>query len=823
MADARLLSLISDPAFYADPYRLYAKLRAADPVMFTELRGGSWVFTGYGDVTAGLKSEHLSNARAGAFMTMLPVELRDQFKPLAETLSRWALFYDPPRHTRIRKLMARAFAATSMDTYRTRIERVVGGLLDAVAKRGHMDVIKDFAYELPLLVIIEMLGVPVAKKAEFALWSDDIGHLLGGAAPTVELARKTQRSVVEMTDLLRGEMELRRRHPADDILTTLVHAEEDGDTLTEDEILAQCVLLLFAGHETARNLIGNGLLALLENPDELSRLRGAPSLMKGAVDELLRYDSPVQMLSRLVPRDFEYAGKAIKKGHFVMLFLGAANRDPAQFADPDRLDIGRKEKGHLSFGSGPHVCIGAQIGRLEAHVAFSALLERLPDLQLVGGRPTFTANLVLRGLTSLPITFSTRTLELVGGGSAPGLVPATRAGSPSAPVADNPFAPEHRENPYPLYTALRACAPLAYHEGLGFWIATTAESVQAVLADSDEFSSAQGIGRTRNQVVQRPTMLTRDPPDHTRLRALVSRAFTARRIAELEPRVLEIVTGLLDAGLAKGRFDLAEDFAHPLPTAVLGGLLGVEQERLSDLMRWSEDIFKSVAGIGGHDRQRTKQSYLEFDAYFEKKVGERRRERQADLLGELVAQHEDNDALSTSEILNFCMLLFIAGSETTTNLVTNAVLALEKNPGEARKLRADPSLVPGAIEETLRYDSPVQGIFRTTRRAMDRFGKKLDADEKVCALIASANRDPAVFPDPDRFDVERAPNTHIAFGRGIHYCLGAALARLEAKVAITQILGRTREIYADPTGAPRRLATPMVRGMERYPVVLVPA
>jgi cytochrome P450 len=399
--------LLANPAFYADPYSTYARLRETDPVMFSELRGGSWIVTGYKDVAAGLNSNHLSNARSRGFLMMLPPEARDEFKPLAEALSGWALFQDPPRHTRIRRLMAKAFAQTSIDGYRGRIEAVTARLLDGPASRGRMDVMAEFAYELPLLVIIELLGVPLGKKAEFAVWSDDVAKLLGGAAPSVELARKTQNSVAEMTTFLRAEMEDRRRSPRNDILTTLVRAEEEGDALTDEEILAQCVLLLFAGHETTRNLIGNGLLALLENPDELERVRKDPPSTRNAIEELLRYDSPVQMLSRVVMQDFEFAGRELKKGQFAMLFLGSANRDGAQFPDPDRLDVSRKARGHLSFGGGPHICLGAQIGRLEAQIAFTALLERFPDLKLEGARPTFAANFVLRGLKSLPITFST--------------------------------------------------------------------------------------------------------------------------------------------------------------------------------------------------------------------------------------------------------------------------------------------------------------------------------------------------------------------------------------------------------------------------------
>lgn len=388
----------------------------------------------------------------------------------------------------------------------------------------------------------------------------------------------------------------------------------------------------------------------------------------------------------------------------------------------------------------------------------------------------------------------------------------------------NPFTAAHLDNPYPAFAELRACGPLVYHEELGFYIATTFESVRAVLSTSDEFISGKGIGLARHEVVQRPTMLTRDPPDHTRLRALVSRAFTPRRIAELEARISELVGSLLTEGLVRGGFDLVKDFADPLPSLVISELLGVEPERRTDMERWSTDIVKAVAGVYPQlDRERARQSYLEFDAYFAGKVEERRRRRKDDLLGALVVAHEEQGALSTVEIVSFCMLLFIAGTETTANLITNATLLLLAHPEQERKLRAAPQLIGGLIEETLRYDPPVQGMFRTTRRAVERFGVTIAADQKVLALIAAGNRDPAAFPEPERFDLLRTPNPHLSLGSGIHYCLGASLARLEAKVALGELFRRTRELAPDPAGGAERLSTPIVRGMVRYPVILSPA
>lgn len=386
----------------------------------------------------------------------------------------------------------------------------------------------------------------------------------------------------------------------------------------------------------------------------------------------------------------------------------------------------------------------------------------------------------------------------------------------------NPFAREHRENPYPAYAALRARGPLVYLEKLGFWVATSAASVMEVLTDAEHFSSAKGIGRTRNEVIQRPTMLTRDPPEHTRLRALVNRVFTPRRIAELEGRINQIINEHLQVGLDERRFDFVLGLARPLPTLVLASLLNVDEAILPDLVRWSDDIFRTVAGLGGpEDRARAHQSYLEFDAYFGAQIEARRQSHQEDLLGMLVTAHDEHAALSTVEIVSFCMLLFIAGTETTTNLLSNALHALMLHPKEAAALRESPEYVNEIVEETLRYDPPVQGIFRTTRQEIERYGVKLAADQKVCALIASANRDPSGRQNPDLFDPKRSPQSHLAFGHGAHYCLGAPLARLETRLALTQLFSKTKSIRA--SGEATYLDMAMVRGLASCPIELEPA
>jgi cytochrome P450 len=267
-----------------------------------------------------------------------------------------------------------------------------------------MDVIRDFAYPLPVIVIAEMLGVPPQDRDKFKHWSDDLGE---GLEPilTPEQIRRADRSVVEIGEYFRGIIRERRKDPRDDMVSALAAAEEQGDRLNEDELLATLILLLAAGNETTTNLIGNGLLALLRNPGELRRLRDAPALMDTAIEELLRYDSPVQMTFRTALQDLEVGGHPVRKGQPCALILGAANRDPAVFPEPDTLDLGRTGARHFSFGYGNHFCLGAPLARVEGRIALDTLLRRMPYLRL-GGRPEWRPTLVLRGLRTLPVTFT---------------------------------------------------------------------------------------------------------------------------------------------------------------------------------------------------------------------------------------------------------------------------------------------------------------------------------------------------------------------------------------------------------------------------------
>lgn len=311
------------------------------------------------------------------------------------------LVLDPPDHTRLRNLVNKAFTPRTVERLRPRVEAIAAEILDHIDSADGFDLVRDFAYPLPVIVIAEMLGVPAADRAAFQQWS---AVLVRGLDPLV--SEEEQEVVFDardaLLDYLRGVLMQRRREPQDDMLTSLIAAEENGDIFSEGELLAMCNLLLVAGHETTVNLLGNGALALLENPDQLDRLRRDPELIGTAVDELLRYTSPVQWTGRVAAAEIELGGRTIQPPQSVIGILGAANRDPEVFIDPDRLDLGRHPNPHVAFGRGIHFCLGAPLAHLEAEVAMPMLLERFPRLRMAGEpeqRPTW----VLRGLRRLPV------------------------------------------------------------------------------------------------------------------------------------------------------------------------------------------------------------------------------------------------------------------------------------------------------------------------------------------------------------------------------------------------------------------------------------
>lgn len=370
----------------ANPYPTYQRLRERDPVHRMRLVN-AWVLTRYEDVQAVLQDHHrFSNQEAGA-------------GDREYTKDRSMLDLDPPDHTRLRSLVSKAFTPRSVAALGPRIEKIVEGLLDEVSGEDRFDLIDSFAFPLPIIVIAEMLGVPAEDLDRFKDWSNDIVLSLEPIL-TREQRERFRRSEQELYEYFEGIIALRRQDPQDDLVSALLAAEEEGDRLSHGELLATLLLLLVAGNETTRNLIGNGMLALLRNPGELQRLKGEPELIETAIDELLRYDSPVQLDGRTALEDVELGGKTIGTGQQVVSVVGAANRDPEAFSDPDRLDIGREEKSHISFGRGIHYCLGASLAKLEGRIAFEGLLERFSSMRLAA-MPQQRKQVVLRGVEDL--------------------------------------------------------------------------------------------------------------------------------------------------------------------------------------------------------------------------------------------------------------------------------------------------------------------------------------------------------------------------------------------------------------------------------------
>jgi cytochrome P450 len=388
----------------ADPYPSYHRLRSEDPIHW-DASDSRWVLTRYSDVVSMFRNPAASADRASALTALAPPSVR----PLLAFRGNSMLNSDAPKHTRLRLLVSKAFTARAVEAMTNKIQQLVDGFLDSVQSRGHMDVVAELAYPLPVTVIAEMLGVPSADRERFKHWSDDFALIAGGAGSvgefTMDEYHRITQAYQDLTAYLALVVAERRVNPRDDLLSALARAEEAGDRLSEGELYANATLLLVAGNETTTNLIGNGVLALLRNPDQLARLRASPALVASAVEELLRYDSPVQFTTRLLKEDIAMGGKTLRTGQLVLLLIGAANRDPSQFADPDRLDITRTDNKHLAFGLGSHFCLGAQLARLEARVVLESLLRRMPGLRLEGDMPAYRSHFNLRGLKSLPVSF----------------------------------------------------------------------------------------------------------------------------------------------------------------------------------------------------------------------------------------------------------------------------------------------------------------------------------------------------------------------------------------------------------------------------------
>lgn len=396
----------ANPVINADPFPIFSRLRDEDPVHWSPAMK-AWVVTRYDDVKQiAVAGTEMSANRLAPFFAAVPSDSRGGYASLITYLGNWMVFRDPPDHTRLRRLFTKAFTSRSVKALEPNIEQIVGLLLDEMDRKsrldGTVDWIADFAYPLPATVMMDLLGVARGELMRVKDWSDDIALFIGTARATADKYQRAEAGAKAMADYFRGILVQRAADPQDDIISQLV--SEQNERLTDDEIIATCILLLFAGHETTTNLIGNGLYYTMKSPDQWMRLKDDPALADPAIEEWLRYDGPSGALARVIIADVEFGGKQLAAGQRLFAFVNAANRDPRQFADADRFDIGRTPNAHLTFGHGIHFCLGASLARLEGQIALRALVERFPNITLAtADEPPWKDSVILRGMESLPL------------------------------------------------------------------------------------------------------------------------------------------------------------------------------------------------------------------------------------------------------------------------------------------------------------------------------------------------------------------------------------------------------------------------------------
>jgi cytochrome P450 len=398
------LSHLLDPEVLADPYPLYRRLRSESPVHWDPYLH-AWIVTRYEDVITVLSRFSAARTPTPAFFEALGAP---EVSPIAEVMHKQMLFLDGPAQTRVRKLAAPAFLPGRVRALHGHIQEIATRLIDDVVARGtgRMDLLADFAEPLPAIVTVELLGVPVEDHVRLKEWSVTFAQMLGNFQHNPDRLADVHRAVEHLRGYFQSAIREQRKRPRDGLIHVLMTSEADGDRLTDEEIVANCIVTMVGGLETTTNLIGNGVLTLLRNPDQMNRLRADVDLMPAAVEELLRYESPSQHTARLAPDDVVLGGKQIRKRQAVIAVMAAGNRDPERFPDPDRLDFDRPNNQHLAFGWGPHFCFGAPLARVEGQIAFASLLHRFPVLEMTSAPLVWRDNLGLRGLESLPLTFS---------------------------------------------------------------------------------------------------------------------------------------------------------------------------------------------------------------------------------------------------------------------------------------------------------------------------------------------------------------------------------------------------------------------------------
>jgi cytochrome P450 len=772
------------------PHHVFTRLRAQAPILFhppgkTVDGEGFWVLSRHDDVLAAAEDPAFSSqgggGRAGGGTHIDDLAAGVHAGTMINTM-------DDPRHRCLRDQVSPATdpAALEIDL-RVIAENLVA---EAVAK-GEGDLTAAIAAPMALRTSLRLLGIDRRDWPPLEAWADvSVGFEDRHSGGDSERSQNARMALYMYST---GLLAARKAAPGKDLLSLAARAElPAGQRQMSDyerEIFLNLVMAM--GSEPPRAAIAHGLLALAGHPEQWHELRADNSLIPGAIEEMLRWSSPTPYNRRTATRDIELRGASIKAGDKVTFWWASANRDEQVFADPFRFDIRRSPNPHLAFGAGTHSCLAADLGRLELRLVLEALLDRVEELR--PGTVAWGRHNKHTVIDAMPVTYAGAVSK-----PAPALPEEPPSQLPSEPglyvlmqvFPFNPFDPAIQADPYPIYRRLAEKGPVFRTPG-GTLAVTGHEEISEALRNPDlGWGDRQDIAvhfdRDADGKPVRP-FLFMDPPDHTRIRSLVSTAFASRAVEHLRPRAQQLMAELIDR--AGSSFDLLEAVARPLTATLAGELMGVPTGYSKQFQSWSDAIFRALDPdflLTAEQVARRRWGRDQFNNYFAELIAQRREKPGTDLVSALIAAEQEGDRLSEAELVTTCTAIIAAGYGLTVHLIGNGMLALLRHPDQLEWLRRNPDRVDDAVSELLRYDPPTQLLSRVALKDTTVGGAPVNAGGLVMFLVGAAGRDPRAYDQPDVLDLARKPTVRpLGFGLGIHYCVGAPLARLSAGVALS--------------------------------------
>lgn len=819
---------LADQVRFADgfPHRVFARLRAEAPILFhpggkTADGEGFWVITRHDDLMAAA-ADPVFSSQGGGGRTGGGTHIDD----LAPGVHAGTLInmMDDPRHQLLRDQVRPGVDPTAVARLKPELHELADRLVAAAAARGRGDLVADIAGPFALRTALTLLGVPRNDRPRLAGWAD-----ISMGFDDRRAGRDTQRSQIARLAMYQYGSALLKARTAQsqrDFVSLVARAELPADSgqrpLSQYEREVFFPITMGAGSESPRNAIAAGLLALAEHPSAWRELRDDRSLIDGAIEEMLRWSSPTPYNRRTATRDVEFRGVKIASGQKVTFWWASGNRDEHVFKDPFRFDIHRTPNPHLAFGFGTHACLGPELGRLELRLVLEALLARVESLG-IDGKIVWAPSNKHTVILDMPVTYRAVSPQPPLP-PAEDLPPSNVPEEPSVYVTSqllpvNPFDPTFRVDPYVKYRELFARGPVVRTPG-GTVTVTGHPEVAAALKSS---KIGWGDGQIASEHFSRDLegnlirqFIFMDPPEHTRIRSLVSKAFTPRLVERLRPTAERLVRELV--AKAGASFDFMTAVAHPLPAMLLGELMGVPSADIEQFRTWSAAIGRGLDPdiVLTREQVAERQGAREqFNRFFAELAHERRARPTGDLMSELVGVEDAGSKLTEGELIVTCTLVMSAGYALTVHLIGNGMLALLRHPEQRDWLRKHPDRIAGAVEELLRFDPPAQMISRLVLADTELEGKPVKAGEILLLILAAANRDPRVYSSPDELDLSRGSERNLGFGHGIHYCLGAPLARLAAQVAI-RALADLDLVIAEPGAAQGEGM--VIRGLARLPV-----